>query len=85
MKTAEMWIMAQTDDRVYKCLECNALYSKNTGLIDNDDDRYNDTVYLQDLTGITLDELMDFEWTVANDVMTVDEAEKKYGIKIIRN
>ena len=85
MNTAEMWVKAQTDECVYKCLESEMLYSKNTGLIDNEDDYYNDVVYLQDFHGTTFDELMNFEWEAVDDVMTVEEAEKKYGIKIIRN
>lgn len=83
MNTAEMWLKAQNDGLTYYCPEHGLLYSKNTGLIDNDE--FNDSVYMGDFCSVTLNELMNYRWTVAVGFMTVEEAEKKFGIKIIRN
>lgn len=85
MNTAEMWMKAQNDGCVYECSKYRMLYSKNTGLVDNEDDYYNTTVYLEDFSGTTIDELMQAEWKYADNVMTIEEAEKKFGIRIIQN
>lgn len=83
MNTVEMWTNAQNSGYVYECPEYNMLYSKKAGLVENDD--YNDTIYMDNFVSyMTLDKLMSLEWRYANNFMTIEEAEKKYGIKIIR-
>ena len=83
MNTAEMWLKAQKDGCTYKCPEQELLYSKETGLIE--DDEYNETCYPSYFEGAeyTFDKLMSFKWEKADGFMTVKEAEEKYGIKII--
>ena len=83
MNTAEMWISAHEDGCIYRCPDFDVLYSRSTGLINDDD--YNDEVYLEDFEGYTIDKLMSFEWVKTEKFMTIKEAEKKYGIKIIRS
>ena len=82
MSTVEMYLAAQISGLMYKCPSADMLYSKSTGLINNDE--YNDRVYLDEL-GCSFDELMAYEWFVADDFMTIAEAEKKLGVKIIRD
>lgn len=82
MNTAEMWIAAQNDGLIYCCPKHGLLYSRNMGLIDNDE--FNDTVYMDEFYKLTLNELMNYRWTVAVGFMTIEEAEKKFGIKIIQ-
>lgn len=83
MNTVEMWTKAQNNGCTYRCPKYQMLYSKAVGLVEDDD--YNDTVYMDDfVSSITLDELMSFDWVEVNNVMTAEEAEKKYGIKILK-
>lgn len=83
MNTVEMWLKAQEDGYVYECPKCEMLYSRDTGLINNDS--YNDTIYMEEFDTCTLDDLMSFEWKKIDNFMTIKEAEEKYGIKIICN
>lgn len=83
MNTVEMWVKAQNTGCTYKCPKHKMLYSKSVGLVE--DDEYNYNIYLDDFaSGTTLEELMSFEWEIANEFMTAEEAEKKYNIKIIK-
>ena len=83
MNTIEMYANAQYNGRTYKCPKYQMLYSKAVGLVEDDD--YNDTIYMDDfVSSITLDELMSFDWVEVDNVMTAEEAEKKYGIKILK-
>lgn len=85
MNTAEMWLVAQTSGYTYECPEHKMLYSKKAGLVERDG-CFNSDIYVGDLPSFaTLDELMHYEWKVADNVMTIKEAEEKYGIQIIRN
>ncbi len=84
MNTAEMWIKAQSDGYTYECPEHKMLYSKRVGLVENGY-CFNDTIYIGDLpSSDTLDEFMSYEWKLADGYMTIEEAEEKYGIKIVR-
>ena len=83
MNTIEMYTMAQIDGYTYKCEKHKMLYSKAVGLVEEDD--YNDTIYMEDFVSpITLDELMHFDWVKVSNIMTAEEAEQKFGIKILK-
>ena len=83
MNTIEMYTNAQNNGYTYRCDKYKMLYSKAVGLVEDDD--YNETIYLEDfVSAITLDELMSFDWVEVNNIMTAEEAEKKYGIKILK-
>lgn len=78
MNTAEMWLKAQKDGKMYCSIDL--AYSKKTGF-----------VYLEDMTPWpmdavkTIDEIFLWDdWKEVNNVLTIEEAELKYGIKIIR-
>lgn len=84
MNTAEMWINAQNDGKIYECIDGDIAYSKNMGLVDKDD--FNspwglDAWEHEEQYG--LDNLMSCEWQEMNNVMTIEEAENRFGIKII--
>lgn len=83
MNTAEMWLKAQNDGKIYECINGNMAYSKDMGLINKDD--FDDPWSLgawdwEEQRG--LDSLMNCKWAEMN-VMTIEEAELKFGIKII--
>lgn len=83
MNTAEMWLKAQNDGKIYESVGGDIAYSRDLGLVDKYDfspwklgawdyDRSN-----------AFDNLMTCEWEEMENVMTVEEAEVKFGIKII--
>lgn len=83
MKTAEMYIKAQDDGKFYECIDGDVAYSKDKGLFDKhfftpwklsawDYNEYHG-----------FDNLMNCEWKEMGRVMTVEEAEKEFNIKII--
>lgn len=84
MNTAEMWMKAQNDGKIYECIDGDIAYSKDRGLID----KYDFTTWKLgswDYEGQNaLDKLMDCKWEEMECVMTIEEAEEKFGIKIIR-
>lgn len=83
MNTVEMYTMAQNNGYTYKCPKYEMLYSKAVGLVEDDD--YNDVIYMDDfVSAITFDELMSLDWVEVSNVMTAEEAEEKYGIKILK-
>ena len=85
MNTAEMWLKAQIDGKIYECINGEIAYSKDRGLVD----KYNlNDPWPLDAWGHCgakgLDELMaDCKWEEMNNVMTIEEAEERFGIKII--
>lgn len=84
MNTAEMWIKAQDDGKVYECVNGEIAYSRDMGLVDKYD--FNEPWNL-DAWGYKkqygLDDLMkNCEWREMI-VMTIEEAEEKFGIRII--
>lgn len=84
MNTAEMWLKAQQDGKVYECINGDIAYSKSTGLVDKYD--FNETWELEnwDYKGKkAFDDLLGgSEWKEMR-IMTKSEAEKKLGVKII--
>lgn len=83
MNTAEMWLKAQNDGKIYENIDGELAYSKDRGLID----KYNFTTWMLgawDWEGKNaLDSLMNCRWRVMDNVMTIEEAEEKFGIRII--
>lgn len=85
MNTAEMWLKAQNDGKFYDCINGDIAYSKDRGLVDKDDLRTPWTLDAWDAYGAkALDELMaNCEWEEMDNVMTIEEAEERFGITII--
>ena len=84
MNTAEMWIKAQEDGKVYKCIGGDMAYSKKYGLTDKDNFNEGWNLDAWEESGARgLDELLSCEWEEMPNAMTIKEAEKRFGIKII--
>jgi hypothetical protein len=83
MNTAEMWIKAQIDGKIYENIDGEIAYSKDRGLID----KYDFTTWKLGAWDWeeknALDSLMNCRWRVMDNVMTIEEAEERFGIKII--
>ena len=85
MNTAEMWIKAQEDGKIYECINGDMAYSKKYGLTDkyNFNEEWNLDAW-KDCGAKGLDCLMDnCVWAEMNNVMTIDVAEERFGIKIV--
>ena len=84
MNTAEMWIKAQSDGKIYECIDGDIVYSKDRGLVDKDDMntpwRLGSWDYKEQYA---LDDLMNCEWKEMDRNMTIEEVEKRFGIKIL--
>lgn len=86
MNTAEMWLKAQEDGKVYECLEGDMAYSREMGLVDKDN--FNEPWGLDAWAAERengLDSLMECEWKEMDTAMTIEEAERKFGIKIVKH
>ena len=79
LSTAEMWTKAQLDNKTYMCREYDMFYSKAKGIMIN---KTPDRIRYLDIMD-SFDELMFAEWEQIN-VMTIEEVEEAYGIKVIR-
>lgn len=85
MNTAEMWLKAQKDGKIYECLEGDMAYSSKYGLTDKYN--FNEPWGLEAWKNEKergLDCLLECEWQEMNNVMTIEEAEEKFGIRIVR-
>ena len=85
MNTAEMWLKAQEDGKTYECINGDMAYSKVYGLVckyDFDEDWNLDAWKENGAKGI--DYLLSCKWEEMNNVMTIKEAEEKFGIKIVQ-
>ena len=78
MNTAEMWLKAQEDGKIYYSKDADALYSKEIGLVEEGD--ISQKVSMGDFP--TFEHLMKSKWEEVK-VMSKAEAEKKYGIRIV--
>ena len=78
MNTAEMWLKAQEDGKTYYSKDADALYSKESGLVEERDISLK--VSMGDFP--TFEHLMKSKWEEVK-VMSKAEAEKKYGIRIV--
>ena len=83
MNTAEMWVKAQNDGKIYECIDGDIAYSKDRGLVEKYDLTTPWELRCWDLPEEGLDGLMNCEWAEMDCVMTIKEAEEKFGIKII--
>ena len=87
MNTAEMWVKAQKDSKVYGCIGGDIAYSKKHGLTEKDN--FNKAWGLEawrEYEENGLDNLMRCEWEeidTIDNVMTIKEAERRFGIKIV--
>ena len=78
LNTAEMWLKAQEDGKTYYSKEADALYSKEFGLVEEED--ISQKVSMGDFP--TFEHLMQSEWEEVK-VMSKAEVEKKFGIRIV--
>ena len=83
MNTAEMWIKAQSDGKIYETIDGDVAYSKSMGLVDKWDFEYTWLLEAWDGEEGGIDGLMTCQWKEMGDVMTVEEAEEQFGIRII--
>ena len=78
LKTAEMWLKAQEDGKTYYSKKADAFYSKEFGLVEEED--ISQKVSMGDFP--TFEHLMQSEWEEVK-VMSKAEVEKKFGIRIV--
>ena len=86
MNTAEMWLKAQEDGKIYECINGDIAYSKAIGLVDKDD--FNKVWKLANWDcdrAKALDSLLgDCEWReMPIKIMTKHEAAVEFGIRIV--
>ena len=83
MNTAEMWVKAQNDGKIYECIDGDIAYSKNVGLVD----KYDFSPWKLEAWDYkkknALDSLMNCKWEEMDNIMTIEEAEERFGIRII--
>lgn len=82
LRTPEMWIQAQEDGKYYTTIsntDDKVIYHKDKGLLYSED---SSLCFIKD-TWYTFDSLMQELWICRDNYMTKQEAEKKFGIKII--
>lgn len=81
MNTAQMWIKAQSDGKIYECIDGDIAYSKDRGLVEIYD--MNSPWPLDAWSGKHgFDDLMNCQWEEMKNVMTIKEAEARFGIVI---
>ena len=86
LNTAEMWLKAQEDGKIYECINGDIAYSKAIGLVDKDD--FNKVWKLSNWDcdrAKALDSLLgDCEWReMPIKIMTKHEAEAEFKIRIV--
>ena len=86
MNTAEMWLKAQEDGKIYECINGDIAYSKAMGLVDKDN--FNVVWQLSNWDcdrAKALDNLLGgCEWReMPIQIMTKREAEVEFGIRIV--
>ena len=86
LNTAEMWLKAQEDGKIYECINGDIAYSKAMGLVEKDD--FNKVWELSNWDwdkAKALDNLLGgCEWIeMPIKIMTKHEAEVKFGIRIV--
>lgn len=86
MNTAEMWLKAQEDEKIYECINGDMAYSKKYGLTDkyNFNEEWNLDAWAE-CGARGLDDLLNCEWEEMSNAMTIEEAEERFGIKIVKN
>ena len=86
LNTAEMWLKAQEDGKIYECINGDIAYSKAMGLVDKDN--FNVVWQLSNWDcdrAKALDNLLGgCEWReMPITIMTKHEAEVEFGIRIV--
>ena len=86
MNTAEMWLKAQEDGKIYECINGDIAYSKAMGLVDKDN--FNVVWQLSNWDcdrAKALDNLLGgCEWReMPITIMTKHDAEVEFGIRIV--
>ena len=86
MNTAEMWLKAQEDGKIYECVNGDIAYSKAMGLVDKDN--FNKVWQLSNWDcdrAKALDNLLGgCEWReMPITIMTKHDAEVEFGIRIV--
>ena len=86
LNTAEMWLKAQKDGKIYECINGDIAYSKAMGLVDKDN--FNVVWQLSNWDcdrAKALDNLLGgCEWReMPIQIMTKREAEVEFGIRIV--
>ena len=86
MNTAEMWLKAQEDGKIYECINGDIAYSKAMGLVDKDN--FNKVWQLSNWDcdrAKALDNLLGgCEWReMPITIMTKHDAEVEFGIRIV--
>ena len=86
MNTAEMWLKAQEDGKIYECINGDIAYSKAMGLVDKDN--FNVVWQLSnwdcDRAKALDNHLGGCEWReMPITIMTKHEAEVEFGIRIV--
>ena len=85
MNTAEMWLKAQKDNKIYECIDGDMAYSKKMGLVDKYDFSAHWGLDAWKSNGAKgIDYLLNCQWSEMDNAMTIEEAEQKFGIKIVR-
>lgn len=80
MKTLEMMNAAKENGKTYKLYGLNIFYNDKHGFIGAD---WNEVMLQEFANQLTFNKFFDFDWSERSSLMTVAEAEEKYGIKII--
>lgn len=87
MNTAEMWLEAQKTGARYECVNSNIAYSKDLGLVVKDDRGISWDLLCLDGGGggaKALDDLLSgYQWKMAEEPISISEAEKLLGRRII--
>lgn len=86
MNTAEMWLEAQKTGARYECANSNIAYSKDLGLVIKDDRGISWELLCMDGGGgaRALDDLLGgYQWEMAEKPISISEAEKLLGRRII--
>lgn len=80
MKTLEMMNTAKADGKTYKHINNDMFYNDKYGFINSNGNYITMDNFAYTLT---INAILAFDWEETNNIMTLDEAEEKYGIKII--
>ena len=78
MKTAEMYVLAQVNGKIYYSKDADAIYSKEWGLVEKGN--IDSDIDLGSFG--SLENLMESTWEEMTNIMSKVEAEEKFGIVI---
>lgn len=79
MNTAEMWLKAQEDGKIYRVVGGDMVYDRCRGFFNEEVQKPWRVTAFDDI-----DQIFGLEWEESKEPrMTIEEAEKKFGIKIV--